>query len=85
MPTIGRGASNAIALNSTYATSIGSGELPDAVILRVSRVHARLQVAAGQLQIQDTGTLNGTFVNNQRLEANAWKVLYHDDVISLGG
>jgi pSer/pThr/pTyr-binding forkhead associated (FHA) protein len=85
VPTIGRGATNAIALNCTTNATSGGGELSDAVILRVSRVHARLQVAAGQLLVQDTGTPNGTFVNNQKLEADAWKPLYHDDVISLGG
>jgi len=35
--------------------------------MSVSRHHANLQVAHRKLYLTDTGTLNGTFVNNRRI------------------
>ena len=80
--SLGRNNSNTIVLNSSVAPS---KDIPDALVLQLSRNHARLAVKDWQLQLMDNGTLNGTFVNNQRLPSRAWKVLKHRDVFSLGG
>ena len=37
----------------------------------MSRRHATLEVVAGQLQVVDQGAVNGTFVNDHRIEASS--------------
>ncbi|GAB4544731.1 MAG: hypothetical protein Fur002_18190 [Anaerolineales bacterium] len=64
--TIGRDAVNEIAINDA----------------EVSRKHARLMFQGGKYVIEDLGSTNGTFVNGQRLVAQA--VLKPGDVVSLG-
>jgi len=39
--------------------------------VQVSRKHARFEVVAGQLQLVDLGGVNGTYVNNHRLERSS--------------
>lgn len=39
--------------------------------LQVSRRHATLEVVAGQLQLVDQGAVNGTFVNDHRIEPSS--------------
>jgi pSer/pThr/pTyr-binding forkhead associated (FHA) protein len=74
---VGRAVDNTLSLASHLGDSSAA--------LTLSRRHAALRVDAGQLQLQDSATLNGTFVNDQRLPANAWKVLNEGDTFSLGG
>lgn len=38
---------------------------------QVSRQHARLEVVAGHLQLVDLGAVNGTYVNDQKLEGGS--------------
>lgn len=50
----------------------------------VSRVHAALMMDNGCLMVKDAGSVNGTFVNNQRVNSNAWRMLRHQDELRLG-
>jgi len=52
--------------------TIGRGRENDYQIddLKASRVHARLQVTAGRLEVVDLGSTNGTFLNGERLVPN---------------
>lgn len=63
----------------------GNEETPGALLLLLSRTHAILTVKDGHLLIQDKNTLNGTYVNNQKILPNEWKTINNDDVITLGG
>jgi pSer/pThr/pTyr-binding forkhead associated (FHA) protein len=48
----------------------------------VSRVHCKLTVSAGgELQVQDTGSTNGTLVNGQR---TTWATLKAGDTLTIG-
>jgi pSer/pThr/pTyr-binding forkhead associated (FHA) protein len=62
------------------------GRLPGVDIViddtRISRQHARLTEREGQLQIEDLGSSNGTFVNGERISAP--KPLQDGDQIGLG-
>ncbi|KAI9204552.1 SMAD/FHA domain-containing protein [Polychytrium aggregatum] len=49
----------------------------------LSRQHAKLWIANGQVWIQDLGSSNGTFVNNTRLEEQEVS-LCHMDILELG-
>jgi pSer/pThr/pTyr-binding forkhead associated (FHA) protein len=51
----------------------------------VSRRHACLEVRDGQLQVRDEGTVNGTYVNQCRVQPGAWTVLQAGDVVAFGG
>jgi hypothetical protein len=50
----------------------------------VSRAHAELLCNEGQLSIRDTGSLHGTFVNQQELVHDTTVVLQDGDIITLG-
>jgi pSer/pThr/pTyr-binding forkhead associated (FHA) protein len=63
--TIGRGPDNSIPIDN----------------LAVSNHHAEIRSEEGHLVIQDLDSLNGTFVNNQRVKRSALK---HGDVVSIG-
>jgi pSer/pThr/pTyr-binding forkhead associated (FHA) protein len=63
--TIGRGPDNSIAIDN----------------LAVSSHHAEIRSEQGQLVIEDLNSLNGTFVNNQRVKRSALK---DGDVVLIG-
>jgi len=63
--TIGRGPDNSIPIDN----------------LAVSNHHAEIRSEEGHLVIQDLDSLNGTFVNNQRVKRSALK---HGDVVMIG-
>lgn len=68
------------------STSITIGRQPDNTIVladsQVSRHHATISLQAGTFVIQDLGSANGTYVNEQRIEAA--QILHDGDVIRLG-
>lgn len=51
---------------------------------QVSRNHAEVEVLEDSVVVRDLGSRNGTFVNNQRLEANTDRVLKNKDLIQVG-
>ena len=57
----------------------------EAIPLLISRKHASLTVVGQTLCIQDSGSTNGTYVNEQRLRSTETKQLANGDVISFGG
>jgi pSer/pThr/pTyr-binding forkhead associated (FHA) protein len=63
--TIGRGPDNSIPIDN----------------LAVSNRHAEIRSEQGGLVVEDLNSLNGTFVNNQRVKRSALK---HGDVVSIG-
>jgi hypothetical protein len=63
--TIGRAPDNSIAIDN----------------VSISAHHARVELQQGQLTLTDLGSLNGTFVNSQRVQSVALK---DGDVISIG-
>jgi len=65
-------------------TIIGRGEGSDVIINEslVSRRHARITIDNGRPCIEDLGSANGTFVNQQRLHGRA--VLFPGDHIFIG-
>jgi pSer/pThr/pTyr-binding forkhead associated (FHA) protein len=63
--TIGRGPDNSIAIDN----------------LAVSSHHAEIKSEQGHLVIEDLNSLNGTFVNSQRVKRSALK---HGDVVLIG-
>ena len=50
-----------------------------------SKEHATIEYTTGRSQITDLGSMNGTSVNAQMLEANTARSLKDGDVISFGG
>jgi two-component system cell cycle response regulator len=66
-------------------TTIGRG--PDNTIVcdmdNISRSHCKLYAGAGGTHIEDTGSTNGTFVNDQELVAR--RKLHNGDFIKVGG
>ncbi len=67
--TVGRTADNDVILDDVSA----------------SKEHAVLEYSTGRCQITDLGSMNGTQVNAQMLEAKAPRILKDGDVISFGG
>jgi pSer/pThr/pTyr-binding forkhead associated (FHA) protein len=65
-------------------TLIGRGEGCDIIINEslVSRRHARVVIEGGRPSIEDLGSANGTFVNQQRLHGRA--VLFPGDHVFIG-
>ncbi len=82
--TIGRNSGNALVLSSKLTASL-EPKVPDSLVLQLSRVHARVAIKDGCLQIQDLATLNGTYINNNRLPKEEWWVLSKGDIVTLGG
>lgn len=64
-------------------TTIGRRPYNDIVIdnLAVSGEHAAIQLADGEVAIEDLGSTNGTFVNGKAVKR---QVLEHDDIIVVG-
>lgn len=66
-------------------TTIGRG--PDNTIVvdmdNVSRAHCKLYSGAGGHYIEDMGSTNGTFVNDQEITAR--RKLVHGDLVKIGG
>src|ERR1700761_1355511 len=64
---------------------LGIGRSPDNDLpvdnLAVSNYHARVYVEAGRLVVEDLDSLNGTFVNDMRVER---ATLHHGDSIWIG-
>jgi ABC transport system ATP-binding/permease protein len=67
----------------TGVTSIGRAPDNDVVITDVlaSHYHATLVPTAQGIQLEDVGSMNGTFVNGQRVKD---AVLHEDDVVTIG-
>jgi hypothetical protein len=51
----------------------------------ISRYHAVIMIDDQQLSIQDKGSMGGTYLNGERLEANVSTLLKHSDHISFSG
>lgn len=73
-----------LTLTVEESLSIGRGKDNDVVLgsKQVSRNHALLSVLNGKLYIKDLESSNGTFVNDQRIEANKSKHLNADDKVA---
>ena len=67
------------------AGSIDVGRHPDSSIclddVTVSRRHARIENRDGEYRIEDLGSLNGTYVNQQRIDSGE---LQHGDELQIG-
>jgi pSer/pThr/pTyr-binding forkhead associated (FHA) protein len=50
----------------TIGRAIGADFIVDATM--VSRVHCRLTAGAGEIELEDLDSTNGTFVNGQRVD-----------------
>ncbi len=66
--TIGRGSGNLVALSDS----------------KVSRQHARIEVVAGSAVVEDLGSTNGTYVNEQRLASRGRRNLQPGDQVRVG-
>lgn len=77
--SIGRSSGNTISMLQELQ------DLPSNVVMILSRQHVLLEVRDGQLNVADNDTVNGTFVNGQRIPAGIWRVLNDGDVVSCGG
>jgi predicted component of type VI protein secretion system len=78
------GDAKATEVNLKLPTTIGRGReasltLPHAL---VSRLHCEIVERDGQLIVRDLGSLNGTFINNQRIEGE--QPLLPDELLTLG-
>jgi pSer/pThr/pTyr-binding forkhead associated (FHA) protein len=67
-------------------TSAGRGEENHVVLDNptVSRRHAIFAAGSGRWHVMDTGSLNGTFVNGERIPFGVALPLRHGDRVSLG-
>lgn len=50
----------------------------------VSRIHALFKVSPDQIGLIDLNSINGTFVNDARIQANSFTQLKNGDVVTLG-
>jgi DNA-binding response OmpR family regulator len=64
--------------------TLGRSPMCDIVVARdvVSRLHAQIERAGPRYALRDMGSVNGTYVNNQRLHEP--RLLAHKDAIGLG-
>ncbi|PRW39278.1 dynamin-related GTPase isoform A [Chlorella sorokiniana] len=81
--TVGRVEDNVI--SAIRLNNAAPAQLPDKLINMVSRRHARLEVVAGHLELTDLEAVNGTYVNDARIEKGSRRVLQEGDVVSFGG
>ncbi|AFZ23010.1 FHA domain-containing protein [Cylindrospermum stagnale PCC 7417] len=68
--------------NDQISPDIDVSNLPDADV--ASRIHAQIQVTGSIYFIEDLGSSNGTFINNNKLEARTPSLLDLGDRIDLG-
>ena len=70
----------------TAGLKIGRGDANDVVVAKgkVSREHARVDLANGGCLITDLGTRNGTFVNGERVRGES-RPLVDGDTVEIGG
>lgn len=65
--------------------SVDVGRHPDSAIclddVTVSRRHALIEIGDGEYRIQDMGSLNGTYINQNRIESG---LLRHGDELQIG-
>jgi pSer/pThr/pTyr-binding forkhead associated (FHA) protein len=65
--------------------SVDVGRHPDSSIclddVTVSRRHAQIEIAGDECRIEDLGSLNGTYVNQSRVDSG---VLRHGDELQIG-
>ena len=65
--------------------TVDVGRHPDSMIclddVTVSRRHALIEIGDGDYRIQDMGSLNGTYINQNRIESGA---LRHGDELQIG-
>jgi diguanylate cyclase (GGDEF)-like protein len=68
-------------------TTIGRGSENDVVVklADVSRSHCRISRRDGSYVVEDLGSTNGTYLNEQKLPASATRPLHAGDVLNLGG
>ena len=73
-----------LTLSVEDSLSIGRGQDNDVVLgsKQISRNHALLSVLNGKLYLKDLDSSNGTFVNDERIEANKSKHLSDNDKVS---
>lgn len=66
---------------------IGRSQEADIVIddMRTTRFHARIEHDGTNYLIVDTGSLNGTFVDGTRLQAQSRQILRPDQTVRIGG
>jgi hypothetical protein len=50
----------------------------------VSRLHASLRIATGQVLVTDLGSVNGTRVNGKKILPNQPQPIYNGDILTLG-
>lgn len=68
--------------NNLVPPDVDVSGFPDSDI--VSRVHADIRIEGGDFYIEDTGSSNGTYVNNLPLPVGNRYKLRHGDRIALG-
>jgi pSer/pThr/pTyr-binding forkhead associated (FHA) protein len=56
----------------------------DALAKGVSRLHAKLRLHGDLVQVQDSNSTNGTFLNEQRVSSTEWRIVRHGDELRLG-
>ena len=65
--------------------TVDVGRHPDSMIclddVTVSRRHALIEIGDGDYRIQDMGSLNGTYINQNRIESGT---LRHGDELQIG-
>lgn len=64
--------------------TVGRGEERELVLdcVKCSRFHAEFRMEDGELWVEDQGSTNGTFVNNERVEGRS--SLEHGDIVQFG-
>lgn len=73
-----------LVLSVNDSLSIGRGQDNDVVLgsKQISRNHALLSVLNGKLYLKDLASSNGTFINNEPIEANKSQQVNDDDKVS---